>query len=71
MYSEKLSGRIRHRIGFRGVLILQVEYSRPDGPDDWYGIPTYLSASGLWRDAIVEDMNVLGRVSSDLTHNVI
>lgn len=57
-----LTGRLRHRLGFAQKLVLQVEYNREDGPDDQYGLPEYLRENGLWRDAMVTDLNQLGSI---------
>jgi len=65
--NERLTGRIRHRLGYesaggfrppRAVLVLQVEVSREDGPPDGQGMPAYLAAV-YWRDARVEDMHLI------------
>lgn len=57
-----LTGKTRFRtlaVGFltskTHLLVLQVEENYPDGPDDWRGMPTYLSGTH-WRDATTEDL---------------
>ena len=61
MGSDTLTGEIRYRtqrvglFGSREVLVLQVRVTWPDGPDDWHGMPEYLSGTG-WRDATLKDL---------------
>jgi hypothetical protein len=62
--NDTLTGQTRYRCETRGLfsktnlLVLQVEASWGDGPDDCHGLPTYLGGKG-WRDARVEDLTLL------------
>ncbi|MBV2181694.1 MAG: hypothetical protein KUL86_10745 [Castellaniella sp.] len=52
-----LTGKTRYRLGWRGRLVLQVEY-RACRPGNMYTItPPYLVR--YWRDATVEDLQAL------------
>lgn len=54
-YTGKTKYRIEKRLFKSDLVVLQVEVSWGNGPEDYDGLPTYLSGRG-WRDAIPEDL---------------
>lgn len=59
--NEVLTGKRRYRthrtIGGKSLLVLQVEVSFGEGPDDHNGMPAYLAGRD-WRDAMIEDLSI-------------
>lgn len=62
--NETLTGKTRYLVEFYGILnrrsrvIFQVEVQWKDGPDDWRGMPEYLSGKS-WRNAQANDLQYL------------
>lgn len=59
LYEDSLTGRTRHRVMSRlfydDAVVVQVEVNRPNGPEDYNGVPIY-PACTFWRDATPDDM---------------
>lgn len=50
--------RVKSRMFLPDLVILMIEVTWGDGPDDYHGMPIYLAGKG-WRDATPEDLQSL------------
>lgn len=54
-----LTGRVRHRVGFSGRMVLLVEYAVEEA--QWAPPPLVYKDTGIrrWRDATYDDLSIL------------